>query len=198
MSKLSRANGRERANEALPETGSAPGFTVTAEIVVQHGAVSGIAVSPDGTRLMVTHYGDDSFSVIDTADSAVAQTVIGVDEPFAIAVTDTPLRRAYVSTVSTAYDSILTFDMYANRVVAAHPVAHSVTDLAVSPDGRHVYASRTAVNGADVVILDTTTGKEDAITSRPPPEPPPSGCASARTAAGCMSRSTDHASQSSS
>jgi DNA-binding beta-propeller fold protein YncE len=145
------------------EIGIAPGFTVTAEIAVQRGAISGIAVSPDGTLLTVTHYGDDSFSFIDTVSSAVAQTVVDIAEPFAVAVSDTPQRRAYVSIVSTAYDSVLAFDMDANRVVAAHPVAHSVTDLAVSPDGRHVYASRTAVNGADVAILDITTGKEDAI-----------------------------------
>jgi DNA-binding beta-propeller fold protein YncE len=142
---------------------NAPGFTVTAEIAVQHGAISGIAVSPDGTRLMVTHYGDDSLALIDTADSTIAQAVIDVDEPFAIAMSDASQRRAYVSTVSTAYDSILTFDLDANGVVAAHPVAHSVTDLAVSPDGRYVYASRTAVNGADVAILDTTTGNEDSF-----------------------------------
>jgi YVTN family beta-propeller protein len=163
VSNLSRVNGRKRAGEALAENGIAPGFTVVAEIAVQCGAVSGIAVSPDGTWLMVTHHGDDSFSLIDTANTAVVQTVIDIDEPFAIAVSETPAGRAYVNTVSAAYDSILAFDIDANRIVAAHPVAHSVTDLAVSPDGRHVYASRTAVNGADVAILDTTTGREDAI-----------------------------------
>jgi YVTN family beta-propeller protein len=159
----SRANERERASEALPEIGIAPGFTVVAEIAVQRGAVSGIAVSPDGTWLMVTHQGDDSFSLIDTRDNAVVQTVIDIDEPFAIAMSDMPAGRVYVSAVSAAYDSILDFDIDANRVVAAHPVAHSVTDLAVSSDGRHVYASRTAVNGADVAIVDTKTGNQDAI-----------------------------------
>lgn len=162
MSYVSHANGPEYADEAA-EIGDAPGFTVVAEIAVQHGAVSGIAVSPDGTQLMVTHYGDGSLSLIDAANSAVAQTVIDVDEPFAVAVSDTPRRRAYISTVSAAYDSILAFDMAANRVVGEHPVAHSVTDLAVSPDGRYVYLSRTAANGADVAILDTKTGSEDAI-----------------------------------
>jgi YVTN family beta-propeller protein len=159
---MSRANGRERAEEALPEIGNAPGFTVAAEIAAQRGAVSGIAVSPDGTRLMVTHYGDDSVSLIDTGHGAVAHAIVDIDEPFAVAVSDTG-GRAYVSTVSAAYDSILTFDIDANQVVAAQPVAHSVTDLAVSPDGMHVYASRTVVNGADVAILDTATGKEDSI-----------------------------------
>lgn len=159
---MSRANGPERAQDALPEIGNTPGFTVAAEIAVQRGAVSGMAVSPDGARLMVTHGGDDSVSLIDTGHGEVAHTVVDVDEPFAVAVSDTG-GRAYVSAASAAYDSILAFDMDANRVVAAHPVAHSVTDLAVSPDGRHVYASRTAVNGADIAVLDTETGKEDSV-----------------------------------
>ena len=159
---MSRANGRERAEEAHPEIVNAPGFTVEAEIAVQRGAVTGIAVSPDGTQLIVTHYGDDSVSLIDTRHGEVAHTVVDIDEPFAVAVSDRG-GRAYFSTVSAAYDSILAFDMDDNRVIAAHPVAHSVTDLAVSPDGMRVYASRTAANGADVAILDTQTGTEDAI-----------------------------------
>jgi YVTN family beta-propeller protein len=162
MNKLSRANGRDGAEEAHPEIVNALGFAVEAEIAVERGVVSGIAVSPDGTRLIVTHYGDDSVSLIDTRAVAVEQIVVDVDEPFAVAVSDNG-SRAYVSTVSAAYDSILAFHMDANQVIAAHPVAHSVTDLAVSPDGRRVYASRTAANGADVAILDTQTGTQDAI-----------------------------------
>jgi YVTN family beta-propeller protein len=163
VSDVSRVNEREWTAGGLPEIGAAPGFTVVAAIAVQRGAVSGIAVSPDGTHLMTTHYGDDSVSLIDTANCAVAQTVIDIDEPFAIAMADTSGSRVYVSTVSAAYDSILVFDTDANHVVATHPLTYSVTDLAVSPDGRHVYASRAAVNGADVAILDTKTGDDDAI-----------------------------------
>ncbi len=171
MSNVSRANGPN----------CAPGFTVVDKIAVQRGAVSGIAVSPDGARLMVTHYGDNSFSLIDVGESAVTQTVIDIDEPFAVAVSDTPQQRAYISSVSAAYDSIVAFDMAANRVVGTHPVANSVTDLAVSADGRYVYASRTAVNGADVAILDTRTGSEDAIRI----------AAAAGTTAGCVRVSPD-------
>jgi YVTN family beta-propeller protein len=159
---MSRANERERAEAELPKIGNPPGFTVEAEIAVQKGAVTGIAVSPDGTRLIVTHNGDDSVSLIDTRAGEVAHVIVDVDEPFAVAVSGTG-GRAYISTESAADDAILVFDMDANQVVAAHPMAHSVTDLAVSPDGRHVYASRTAANGADIAILDPETGKGNSI-----------------------------------
>ncbi|MGA8548047.1 MAG: YncE family protein [Mycobacterium sp.] len=174
MSDASRVNG-------LPEIGAAPGFTVVDKIAVQQGAVSGITASSDGSRLMVTHYGDDSVSSIDAGNGAVVQTVIDIDEPFAITMADTPQSRAYISTVSAAYDSILAFDLAANRVVGVHPVANSVTDLAVSPEGRYVYASRTAAQGADVAILDTKTGREDAIGI----------AAAAGTTAGCVRVSPD-------
>lgn len=143
------------------EVGVAPGFAVVAEIGVHQGGVSGIAASPDGNRLMVTNYGSDSVSSIDTRSGALVRTVVGIDEPFAIAIAG---NRAYVSAASTAYDEILALDVDTHRVVAVHPVAESVRDLAVSPDGRRVYAARTAAGGADVAVLDTSTGQVDEIT----------------------------------
>jgi DNA-binding beta-propeller fold protein YncE len=49
--------------------------------------------------------------------------------------------------------------MATNTVIASHPLALSVSDLAVSPDGKHVYASRNGARGADVAVLDTATGQ---------------------------------------
>jgi DNA-binding beta-propeller fold protein YncE len=149
--------------DASGDIEAAPGFNEVAEIATEGGAVSGIAVSPDGALLTVAHYGDGCFSLIDTANHAVAQTVIDVDEPFAIAMSDKSAGRAYVSSASASYDSILAFDTDANRVAATYPLAYSVTDLAVSPDGRHVYATRTGVDGADLAVVDTWTGDDDAI-----------------------------------
>jgi DNA-binding beta-propeller fold protein YncE len=150
-------------DDSLLNVGTAPGFSVVAEIPMRHSAVSGIAVSADGARLMATHYGDNSVSLVDAFARPGARTAIETGEPFAIAIAGADGARAYVSTVSAAYDSVLAFDVNTNRVVAVHAVAHSVTDLAVSPDGKHVYVSRNAVNGADVAVLDTETGTQDVI-----------------------------------
>jgi DNA-binding beta-propeller fold protein YncE len=125
----------------------APGFTITGEINAGRGAVSGMAISPDGDVLMTTHYGDDSVSLIDTANGAVALTVIDVEESFAVAMSGS---RAYVSSVSAEHDSVLAFDTESDEIVAEYPLAFNVTDLAVSPNGRHLYAGRTDVEGADV------------------------------------------------
>jgi DNA-binding beta-propeller fold protein YncE len=149
--------------DASREIDAAPGFNEIAEITTEGAAISGIAVSADGALLTIAHYGDDCFSLIDTANCAVVQTVIDVDEPFAVAMSDKSAGRAYVSCASPSYDSILAFDTDANRVVATYPLAYSVTDLAVSPDGRHVYASRTGGDGADLAVVDTWTGDDDAI-----------------------------------
>jgi DNA-binding beta-propeller fold protein YncE len=58
---------------------------------------------------------------------------------------------------------VLAFDTESNEIVAEYPLAFNVTDLAVSPNGRHLYAGRTDVEGADVAILDTKTGKQDSV-----------------------------------
>jgi YVTN family beta-propeller protein len=136
---------------------------VVGEIAVHDGPISGIVASPDGSRLMVANYGGDSVSVIDTDSRRVVETVVGLDEPFAIAMGKHDANRAYVSTVSTAYDSIGVVDVCTGTVIATHPLALSVSDLAVRADGKYVYASRNGVGGADVAVLDTTTGGVESI-----------------------------------
>ncbi len=140
-----------------------PGCPTVAVVAVHNGPISGIVASPDGSRLMVANYGLDSVSVIDTETWRVVETVAGLGEPFAIAMGAHDTDRAYVSTVSPAYDSIGVIDASTNTVVATHPLALSVSDLAVSPDGKRVYACRNGGDGVDVAVLDTTTGEVEAI-----------------------------------
>ena len=142
---------------------------IVVEISVDSGPISGIVASPDGSRLMVTNYGGDSVSIIDTDSCRVLETVSGVQEPFAIAAAgpkgpeSLAPNRVYVSSVSRAYDAIEVIDVSTNTVVATHPLALSVSDLVVSADGRYVYASRNGTGGTDVAILDTTTGRIEVI-----------------------------------
>jgi YVTN family beta-propeller protein len=164
---MSDVNGRKAARGGrdgqVLEFGAAAGFPIVVEIAVNEGPISGIVASPDGRRLLVTNYGRNSISVIDTATCRVVETVADVNEPFAIAMGSADADCAYVSTVSPAFDSIKVIDVPTNTVVATHPVALSVSDLAVSPDGKYVYAGRNGAGGADVAILDTTTGRVEVI-----------------------------------
>ncbi len=134
---------------------------IVVEISVELGPISAMAVSPDGSRLMVTNFGSDSVSVIDTDGCRVLETVPDVQEPFAIAAAGPD--RVCVSSVSRAYDAIEVIDVSTNAVVATHPLALSVSDLAVSADGRYVYAGRSGASAADVAVLDTTTGRVEVI-----------------------------------
>jgi YVTN family beta-propeller protein len=143
--------------------GATPGCPTVAVVAGHEGPISGIVASPDGSRLMVANYGADSVSVIDTETWRVVETVAGLGEPFAIAIGAHDTGRAYVSTVSPAYDSIGVIDTATNTVIATHPLALSVSDLVVSPDGKYVYACRNGAGAVDVAVLDTTTGEVDAI-----------------------------------
>lgn len=151
----SKVNGRD--SETL-EFGGSP---VAIQIPVRKGPISDVAVSPDGSRLLVTNYGVDSVSVIDIDSCRVVDTIGGLDEPFAIALGGA--QRAYVSTVSPACDAIQVIDLATHSVVASHPVALSISDLTVSADGNHVYASRNGARGADVAAVDVATGRVQVV-----------------------------------
>ena len=86
MSFERKVNGRDVAVLDSSEFLTTPDHQVAVvQIPVNKGPISGIATSPDGSRLLVTNYGDDSVSVVDTDDCRVVGTIAGVDEPFAIA-----------------------------------------------------------------------------------------------------------------
>jgi YVTN family beta-propeller protein len=157
---MSDAKGREAAPEAS-KFDEAPIAPVVVEIAVGNGPISDIAVTSDGRRLMASHYGSNCVSVIDTETCRVIETVDSVDEPFAIAIGGSAGDRAFVSTVSPAHDSIAVIDTSNFTVVETHPVALSVSDLAVGP--QRVYASRNGAGIADVAVLDVATGRVETV-----------------------------------
>ncbi|OBG30570.1 hypothetical protein A5672_01865 [Mycobacterium alsense] len=150
-------------DDQVIKLGAAPGFPLVVRVGVGQGPISDIVASPDGSRLLVANYGLDSVSVIDTHSCRVVATIAGLDEPDALAMGGRDTNRAYVRTVSAAYDAIEVFDVPSNTVIASHPLALNVSDLAASPDGNHVYASRNGARGTDVAVLDTRTGDVEAV-----------------------------------
>lgn len=159
---MSDIKGREAATEAL-ELDAAALEPLSVEIPVGNGAISGLATNADGSRLIVSNYGAGSVSVLDTDRCRVIDTIGGLDEPFALAGGGPGTDRAFVSTVSPAFDSIAVLDTSTHSVVATHSLALSVSDLAFAPRGRRVYASRNGANVADVAVLDTDTGAIETI-----------------------------------
>ncbi len=133
------------------------------KIPVKNGPISDIDISGDGRRVLVTNYGRNTVSIIDTDTCGVLDTVGDLNEPFAIAMSRGGADRAYVSTVSTAYDSIEFIDVATNARIATHQLTLSVSDLTVSADGNHIYASRHGARGADVAVVDTTTDELEVI-----------------------------------
>ncbi|MCW2691222.1 MAG: hypothetical protein JWR37_6112 [Mycobacterium sp.] len=144
----------------LLETDASPDISVLREIDVKNGPIAGIATTADGKHLLATHYGKNSVSVIDTDTFAVVKTITGMEEPFVLAA---GRDRAYVSTASAAYDAISVIDSNTHDVVATYPVALNVVDVAASADGNSLYASRTGLDVADVVVIDVTSGRATTI-----------------------------------
>lgn len=137
--------------------------TSVVRVPVHNGPISDIDISPDGRRLIATNYGRSTVSVIDANTSRVSSVVAGLNEPFAVTMSGADANYAYVSTASPAYDSIEVVDVVTNWRIASHQLAHSVSDLTVSPDGKCLYASRNGARSADVAVVDTTTGEVEAI-----------------------------------
>jgi DNA-binding beta-propeller fold protein YncE len=142
------------AEEPLIETDLAVGFAVAGQATVGRGPITDITVGSRGDFLLATNHVDNSVSRIDPETMAVVGTVTGIDEAFAV---KTAGSRAYVSTVSAAYDAVTVIDTKTGAITATHPLALSVRGLVLSADGRHVYVARTGRDGADVAVIDTVT-----------------------------------------
>jgi YVTN family beta-propeller protein len=132
-------------------------FTALGIIAVGRGPIGDIA---SGDSLVVTNYGDDSVSLLNPDTLAVEATIAVPGEPFAAAVRD---DRAYVSTSSDNYDAVSVIDTNTRTVIGTYPLAFGVTTLAVSPDGKRVYAGRNGRDHVDVAVIDITAERVGTI-----------------------------------
>ncbi|WP_231976796.1 YncE family protein [Mycobacterium sp. E740] len=128
-----------------------PEHVHAAHTALNRGPVGDIAAAGTGS-VVVTHPGDDSVAVLDGRALAAEAMIALNGEPFAVAVHD---DRAYVSTSSWSQeDEVAVIDTTTKTVIAAYPLADNVTALAVSPDGKRVYAGRTGDGYINVAVID--------------------------------------------
>jgi DNA-binding beta-propeller fold protein YncE len=148
-------------NTAVPEvTDDAQHAGVTREdaVAVRRGPIGDIA--GDAGSILVANHGDDSVSLL-RARTLEAGGVIGVPgEPVAVVVCD---DRAYVSSTTQEFDAVSVIDTNTTSVIAMYSLAFSVTALAISPDGKRVYAGRTADGSVDLAVIDTTAERVGTI-----------------------------------
>ncbi|HPX35629.1 MAG TPA: YncE family protein [Mycobacterium sp.] len=118
------------------------------------GAVTDMAVSPDGGHLVAAHYGDDAVSVIDIATLTVRTVIDDIAEPYAIAAAD----RIYVTSAADAEDSVVAVDPNAGVALAAKDITVTARGLAVSPAGDVLFVARCGDAGADIAAIDVESG----------------------------------------
>jgi YVTN family beta-propeller protein len=147
-------------SEVNSEADVDPDITRVGAVAVDRGPIGDIAAASGAASVVVTNYGDDTVSLVN-ADRLAVQDIIAIDgEPFAAVVTD---DRAYISTSSSSFDGVSVIDTNTKTVIATYPLAFGVTALAISPDGKRVYAGRTGRDHVDVAVIDTTADRVGTI-----------------------------------
>ncbi|MGE2833922.1 hypothetical protein [Mycobacterium sp. SMC-4] len=154
------------AASSTPGAGCEAGGTFERRLPVGYGPIGEVATG--GGTMAVANFATDtvSFFHADTLAGIGAVRVGG--EPGAVVLTD---DRAYVSVASETHDAVLVIDTETCDVVASYSVASGITALAVSPDGKRVYAGRTAPEQApgstfdrvELSVIDTTAERVGTI-----------------------------------
>ncbi|WP_431234657.1 beta-propeller fold lactonase family protein [Mycolicibacterium psychrotolerans] len=176
--KVSAINGVQRASQTVSGVVNNPWALVKQTVTVGTGPL-GIAVSPDGTRAVVSNSGDGTVSLINTSTNKVLAT-IGVGSTPAGVVFDPSGSRFYVVNATGAVTAV---SLPANTVGA--PVAVGVDPLlaAIGPAGTpaagKLYVTNFGLNGTGntVSVLNTATNQVTATITLPAPAVGPQGVA---------------------
>jgi YVTN family beta-propeller protein len=124
------------------------------------GPAGDIAADSASGVVVTTNPVDGTIDVRD-ADTLAVRTVVPVGgEPVLVAVAE---DRAFVATTSVTCDGLTVVDTRAGAVIAAYPVAFSISALTVSPDGKRVYVGRTGGDTADIAVVDVTAERVGSI-----------------------------------
>jgi uncharacterized repeat protein (TIGR01451 family) len=113
---------------------------------------SGLAVSPNGTRVYVANRNSNSVSVIDTSSNTVVATLNVGTFPVEVALSPNG-KRLYVTNFFD--DTVSVVDTSVNTVVATIDVGSGPQGIAVTPDGGKVYVAN--FNDDTVSVIDTAS-----------------------------------------
>jgi YVTN family beta-propeller protein len=138
--------------------------TVVATIEGLGNGALQVAITPDGTRLYVTNFGEHAdvgipgttVSVIDTEINAVIATIPGLGpNPTGLAVTPDG-KRVYVSNELALTVSVI--DTATNTIIGPPiPVGIVPASVTITPDGRRAYVTNLVVGTVSVIDTETNT-----------------------------------------
>jgi len=142
--------------------------TVIATIPVG-GSPVGVAVSPDGSRVIVTNQDSNTISVISTTTNAVIATIPVGNSPGSAAFSPSG-TIAYIGNISSSTVSVV--DLTSNTVTATITgVDGSRKGIAVHPDGSRIYVSGSGGSDAISVVNTATNSVIATIPVGTRPEP---------------------------
>lgn len=153
------AQAANRDGRAHDITTVAQDFVPAAGYGVWRGPIGDMAIDAGTGTVVVSNCGDDSVTVIRPDLSSVVGVPVD-GEPFAVALAD---DRAYVTTSAAGHDAIVVLDTATRTVTGTYPLAFAVTALAVSPDGKRVFAGRAGQDSVDIAVIDVTAERVGTI-----------------------------------
>jgi hypothetical protein len=120
-----------------------------------------VALSSDGNFAYVVNFGSNNLTVVDISTPSspgASHAIQGLSAPRAIAISKSDGRWAYVGQST----GIAVVDLQQDVVVGVVPTNNPVLDVAVAPDGSHVYAAEGAA------IVDVTVPQARVTTDLSP------------------------------
>ena len=110
------------------------------------------AMSPDGSRYLLTNYGSDTVSIVNTATNTVTGTVSVGTAPRGAAISPEG-TKAYIANAGS--NSVSVIDLGSNTVTGSITVGLYPRGIAISPDGNRLYVAN--FDGHSVTIINTST-----------------------------------------
>ncbi|MDY6995955.1 MAG: hypothetical protein SW019_05130 [Actinomycetota bacterium] len=127
------------------------------ELTIGRGPIGDIAAG--SAAVLIANPGDDSVSIAESAGLSFHSRALA-GEPVAVLAAD---DRAYVAITSDEDDAVAVLDLGSGEVLATIPVAFEVTSMAVSPDGKRVYAGQVDAGRVAVAVIDTVAERVGTI-----------------------------------